>query len=147
MFLFVIGNQTHLIVTVVGTVLSLIAATLLESKILQRLGWADISRCLGFAVSTNLVTPVFAFIYLVIVIVTLNLMKIGDLANIQENISIPILIAAIFLFAIVIFRRQMLVFLQIRRDVWSWVYAFISTKITFWMIAVTVFFLNQIFNK
>ena len=145
--LLVIGNQTYLIGIVVGTVLSLLVSTLLESKILARLGWAEMSKCFGFAAASNFVTPVLAFIYLVVAIVTLKLFGIPDLINSEQNGLILISIIALFGFGIMIFRRQMLKLLQIRSDVLSWVYAFISTKITFWLVGISVYLFLQIFNK
>lgn len=135
-------NSKFLIITVVAIVLGLVISGFLESKILIRIGWATAEKAVGFAATTNMITPVLAFVFLAAVFAVFIVLGVKSFTNFQEDGTLKILVYLLFPLLIVILRRQMLSVLKIRSDVWAWVYAFVSTKITFWFvfIAIVIFY-------
>jgi hypothetical protein len=135
-------NSKFLIITVVAIVLGLVISGFLESKILIRLGWTTADKAVGFVAATNMITPVLAFVFLAAVFAVFIVLGVKSFTNFQEQGTLKILVYMLFPLLIVILRRQMLSILKIRNDIWSWVYAFVSTKITFWFmfIAIVIFY-------
>lgn len=131
-------NSKFLIITVVAMVAGLIVSGVLESKILTRLGWATADKAVGFAASTNMITPVLAFVFLAAAFAVFAVLGVKSFTNFEEQGTLKTLVYLVFPLLIVILRRQMLSMLKIRNDVWAWVYAFASTKITFWFVFIAI---------
>lgn len=131
-------NSKFLIITVVAVVLGLVISGLLESKILIRIGWTTADKAIGFVAATNMITPVLAFVFLAAVFAVFIVLGVKSFTNFQEQGTLKILVYLLFPLLIVILRRQMLSILKIRSDIWAWVYAFISTKITFWFVFIAI---------
>lgn len=137
-------NSKFLIITVVAVVIGLVISGILESKILTRLGWATADKAIGYVASTNMITPVLAFIFLVAVFAIFIVLGVKSFTNFQEQGNLKLFTYLLFPLLIVILRRQMLSVLKIRNDVWAWVYAFVSTKITFWFVVIAIVIFYEI---
>lgn len=137
-----VDNSRFLIITVIAIVVGLLIAGVLESRILTRLGWAAADKAILYAASNNMITPVLAFVFLAAVFAVFIVIGVKSFTNFEEQRNLKLFTYLLFPLLIVIVRRQMLSVLKIRSDVWSWVYAFVSTKITFWFmfIAIVVFY-------
>lgn len=141
-------DNSHLVFTaVVAVVAALLAAGFLESKILARLEWTTPERAVGFVAATNMITPVLAFVYLVGAFLVFSFFGIKSYTNFQERGFLKIVIYLIFPILIVVLRQQMLKILQVKTGAAAWFYSFAATKITFWLIAVFIYFFFEIFKK
>lgn len=139
-------NSKFLIITVVAIVVGLIISGALESKVLTRLGWTTADKAIGFAASTNVITPVLAFIFLVAAFAVFAVLGVKSFTNFEEHGTLKTLVYLLFPVLIVIFRRQMLSVLKIKNGVWAWIYAFASTKITFWFVFISIVIAYQVFK-
>lgn len=137
-------NSKFLIITVVAIVLGLVVSGVLESKILIRLGWATAEKAIGYVAATNMITPVLAFVFLAAVFAVFILLGVKSFTNFQEQGTLKILVYLLFPLLIVILRKQMLSVLKIKNGVWAWVYAFVSTKITFWFMFLSIVIFYEI---
>lgn len=139
-------NSKFLIISVVAIVIGLVVAGVLESKILVRLGWTTADKAVGFVAATNIITPVLAFVFLVIAFAFFAIFGIKNFTNFEQDGTLKLLVYLLFPALIVILRRQTLVGLKIRSDVWSWIYAFVSTKITFWLMFISILVFYELFK-
>lgn len=137
-------NSKFLIITVVAIVLGLVISGVLESNILIRLGWATAEKAIGYVAATNMITPVLAFVFLAAVFAVFILLGVKSFTNFQEQGTLKILVYLLFPLLIVILRKQMLSVLKIKNGVWAWVYAFVSTKITFWFMFLSIVIFYEI---
>lgn len=141
-------DNSHLVfTTVVAIVAALIVAGFLESKILAHLNWTTPERAVGLVAATNMITPVLAFIYLVAAFLVFSFFGIESYTNFQEQGFLKIVIYLLFPILIIVLRKQMLKILQIKTGAAAWFYSFAATKITFWLIAMFIYFFIEFFKK
>ena len=131
-------HSKFLIISVVAIIFGLLVAGILESKILLRLGWTTAAKAAGFVAANNIITPVLAFVFLAAAFAFFSIFGVKNFTNFEENGTRKMLVYLLFPVLIMILRRQMLASLKIRSDIWSYVYAFVSTKITFWLMFISI---------